>query len=233
MKFVKKISSPNFLVKEFYTQKTCKSRFFMSWGPLVLPSSIHPFVRPYQFFSFFSFFSSPLTWPVSAVAIDSPQSPDSPNSSDSPDSPQQVWKTSGAWKLIKWIIWSSTISPIMQENALLFALEKITQFISNDHSGPGIQCAWKNAEFVAIFCFLTLFCRNFRHLLPFAAIYWNFLLLLCKLRLFLTFFEKKCLGNKKCLTSRLPGSTFSVALRPPVMAVTSIFNSSTVYCEMR
>ena len=51
------------------------------------------------------------------------------------------------------------------------ALEKITQFISNDHSGPGIQCAWKNAEFVAIFCFLTLFCRNFRYLLPFAAIY--------------------------------------------------------------
>ena len=139
MKFVKKISSPNFLVKEFYTQKTCKSRLFMSWGPLVLPSSIHPFVRPYQFFSFFSFSSSPLTWPVSAVAIDSPQSPDSPNSSDSPDSPQQVWKTSGAWKLIKWVIWYSTILPIMQENALLFALEKNTQFISNDHSGPGIR----------------------------------------------------------------------------------------------
>ena len=56
----------------------------------------------------------------------------------------------------------------VRENALLSALEKFTQFILDDRPGTGIQFAWKNAEFVAIFYFLASFLQK---LPPFAAIY--------------------------------------------------------------
>ena len=116
MKFVKKLTSPNFLAEEFYTQKMRKSRLFMSartsWTTFVHPSICSSPVT-----------KSPVQPDLSDVTTDSPQSPDSPNSSDSPDSPQQVWK---------------------------------------------------NFRWVKTYLLSSHFCRNFRHLLSFAAIFCHF-----------------------------------------------------------
>ena len=156
MKFVENLHHPIFWQKNFTHKKRVNCDFSGPRGPLVLPSSIDLFVRPYQFFSF-SFFSS------SSPITRSPVQPD-------------------LLKLSQLIHLSHLIHPIhpirlihpnrfeklqVRENALLSALGKFTQFILDDRPGTGIQFAWKNAEFVAIFYFLASFLQK---LPPFAAI---------------------------------------------------------------
>ena len=76
------------------------------------------------------------------------------------------------------------------------------------------QCAWENTKFFAISCLFRHFCRNIRHLLSFYAFFSQFPIFFAGISVFFChlppLFGKKCLANKKCLTSQDP--PFSSAL---------------------